>query len=213
MEKKKILVVEDSQDDIDTFLGIVHRDFEVIDITKFDPFEVLKIVKKDDIQAVILDLYENDGSGNERPQGLEVLKAIRKQLTPEQLPIIIHSTSSRAHLMDATRCIQEGAQDWIWKDANLMSGAEKKTRINKAIENAKHDITKKKQFDDTLEQKNKYFIFYGMINCIASIVLMLYGIFQKNIFIGGVLPVLLILALAISWNLIKKLNLRQNLNL
>jgi len=179
--KHKILIVEDERDDIDTFLGIVHKDFEVLEKMSFDPYDIVNTIKENkDIKVVILDLYKMNDKGYEERNGVYVLKEIRKNFTEEELPVVIYTTKSKVHLADTVLCLQEGAQDWIWKDPDLMSGPEKKARINKAIAKAKIDSLKDNAVVEQIKKRDYIFNVYAGCLIAMSFILMLFGLRDNN---------------------------------
>lgn len=209
--KDKILIVEDVEEDFKTFLGIVHSDFDVLPESKFDKYVIYKLIEENDIKAVILDLYEKDKKGNELEKGLKLLNDIRDIYLPFELPVIIHTTHSKAHLNIAVKCLQAGAQDWIWKDINLMGSEEKIARIKGAIGISKYDAGKQFVMSGKMKKREFIYLVSNYITITISLLLIYFiGYKGNNMILGGALPGALILSQMIASRLAKKISIVYN---
>ena len=208
MVKQKILILEDSDDDLKTIISQMHQYYELITITEIDGFKALnKLDSESDISAVIIDLYQKDENGVEKPFGVDALKVIRDKYESHELPVLIHTTDSKANLDHCVDCLHAGAQDWIWKDAVKMNFEEKLARIRDAIKRSELQKRRIQQVETTNKTGFNRVKTYGFLMMTIACILMVVSIIQKDYIFAG-LSCLILIILSISWRMLGQVNLK-----
>ena len=125
MEQKRVLVVDDEQDVRET-LGTVLEKLDYAPLVAADGEEALDIIKKQDVDVVLSDLYMPGMNGIEL---LKRIKSVNKNIV--FLMITAHPTIETA--VDA---IKKGAYDYLTKPFHI---EEVRIKISRAME--KHGLT------------------------------------------------------------------------
>ncbi len=104
-DKKKVLMIDDSGDDIILAKKILEKHGMTI-LAAYNWMEALECIESEDIDIVLLDL--NMPSMN----GFELLNILRKQSNCMELPVIIYTSSSS---FDANDCAARGSNAYVKK--------------------------------------------------------------------------------------------------
>lgn len=111
MNKKNILIVDDSQFDRDLLSKAISRNLNLNVIEAQSGEQCLEILSKNSIDVILLDILMPGMAGT------EVLFKIRENHNPIHLPIIM--TSAKADASDVIGCLHTGANDYVTKPINF----------------------------------------------------------------------------------------------
>ena len=109
MAKKRILIVEDEIGVLKvTKLRLEHEGYDVITAT--DGKEALqRVVSEFPIHLVLLDIMLP------RLNGYDVCRALKRQPSTAEIPVIVFTATEAQQQRLADRCIEVGVADWIKK--------------------------------------------------------------------------------------------------
>lgn len=107
---KKILIVDDSEDNCEVLKKILSDDYEVIEATNGKEAMEILISNKDIISAVLIDTIMPD------MDGYEFMKQVRKNENISDIPIIV--TTQKDSQDDEIKALEAGALDFIKKPYN-----------------------------------------------------------------------------------------------
>ena len=125
MTDNKILIVDDELDICEQLVGVLEdKGFNASFVSSSD--EVLKILKKENISLILLDIWLN----NSKLDGFQTLEKILQ--IDNSLPVIM--ISGHGNIETAVNSIKKGAYDFIEKpfDSDLLI-----FKVKKALENFK----------------------------------------------------------------------------
>lgn len=111
MNKKRILVVDDSDFDRDLLKRTLTRKGRFTVLQASSEEECLKVLETKSVDLVLLDIMMPGSYGS------QTLLQIRKKFNAIELPVIMVTVKSEA--ADVVECLQNGANDYITKPVNF----------------------------------------------------------------------------------------------
>jgi len=143
--QEKILLVDDTKNIINNILNLLVANNYLVKFVN-NSFEAIHLLKKDDFDLVLLDLFMPNING------FEILKTIRKKFSNIELPIIMLTDESSVD--DITKFLEFGSNDYISKDTDFsIINARIKAQLNlKKIE--KENSINKKIFQDFFDNSS-----------------------------------------------------------